>query len=139
MAGGSETYTFLTFASDNGYLLDQEMITEEPLETPGVDGVRFRTLHKQHTPTEALTVMSASAFGDAVILANNYRKAKGRLGTVTITAGSRTDSFAVHVVDVRPTPRVGPCIGASASSGSEAHVLCSWSFIPTDFDPSASA
>lgn len=136
---GSETFSFLTFQSDSGYLLDQEMIQEEVLETPGVDGQRWRTMFKQHTPTTAETVAACASFGDAVITANAYRKAKGRLGTVTITAGTRTESFSVHVADARPTPRAGATVGGGASSGNTAHVLCTWVLIPTDFDASASA
>lgn len=139
MTGGTETFSFLTFTSDGGFLLDQEMIQEEALETPGVDGRRFRTVFKQHTATTAETVAAYASFGDAVIGANAYRKAKGRLGSVTINAGGRSESFNIHVVDARPQARPGGCVGAAASSGNAAHVICTWVLEPVDFDPSASA
>lgn len=137
--GASETFTFLSFTSENGYLLDQEMIEEETLETPGVDGRRFRTIFKQHTPTAATTCMAYASFGDAVIAANAYRKVKGRLATVTISAGGRVDRFTCHVRDVQPVPRAGAVAGVGASVGNAAHLLATWILEPTEFDPSESA
>lgn len=137
--GSSETFTFLTLTTDSGYVLDQEMIEEEVLETAGVDGRRFRTMFKQHSPTPTRTVAAAASFGDAVILANSYRKAKGRIGSLSITAGARSETIVVHVREVDAQPRAGQVVGAAASSGNTAHVLCTWVVEPVEFEPSASA
>lgn len=135
-----ETFSFLTFLSETGFPLSTAVTEEEVLETPGVDGHRWRTVYKQHGPIVAETLVACATFGDAVITANAYRKAKGGLCTVTLTAGNRTEVFRnVHVADVRPIARPGQVSAADASSGNQAHVYCQWTLEMTEFTPSASA
>ena len=139
-AQAGETFSFLTFLSETGFLLSTATVEEEVIETPGVDGHRWRTIFKQFTPTTVETLVACASFGDAVITANNYRKAKGGLCTITLTGGGRTEIFRdVHISDVRPVPRAGQVTATEASANNQAHVYCQWTFELSEFAPSASA
>ncbi len=136
---GSDYFLFLSMESDNGFVLTQEMIVEEPLETPGVDGRRFRTIHKQHSYTEARSIQEATTFSDAVKKANQARKQKGKVGSLIVTAGGAATRIKVHVAEVSAVPRAGQPVGGGASASSAAHVVCGWTFVPIEFGPSESA
>jgi hypothetical protein len=134
LPSGSEVFTFLTARTDSGHVLDQAAIEEEPLETAGVDGVRWRTLRLAHRPFQIQTVTGCASFTDAVISAKNYLKAKGKNCSYTNSAGGVSYNYQnLHILDVAPVPTVGPVVGGGASSGLTAHVVTVWTVIPTSF------
>lgn len=134
LPGGSEVFSFLTAATDEGFILNQAAIESEPIETPGVDGQRWRALRLAHAVFNVSTLVACASFSDAIILGKNYRKARHRNCSLAITAGGSSYTFKnIHVEEVLPTPRRGEIVGASASSGNGAHVLARWTFRPTEF------
>ena len=134
LPGGSEVFTFLTARTDAGSILNQPWIEEEPLETPGVDGMRWRTLRLRHRAFRITTVTGCATFSDAVQTAKTYLRAKGR--NCSYSNNSATASFSysnLHIDEVEPIPTAGPVIGAAASSGLLAHVITVWTVTPTNF------
>jgi hypothetical protein len=137
LPSGSEVFTFLTAKTDSGHVLDQPMIEEEPLETEGVDGMRWRTLNLRHREFRITTVTACSTFPDAVITARNQMKAKGRNCTYTNSEAGVSYSYKnLHISNVEPQPTPGAVVGGGASSGSNAHVVTVWTVRPTSFTPS---
>lgn len=131
---GSDVFTFIIARTDAGHVLDQAWIDEEPLETPGVDGSRWRSVRLRHREFKITTVTACASFSDAVISAKSYLRAKGRNCTYTNQAGGVSYAYSnLHVLDVEPVPTPGAVVGGGASSGSEAHVVTVWTVIPTNF------
>jgi hypothetical protein len=128
-------FDFLTLRTlDGGFLLDEPAAVEQALTTPGVDGMRWRIESYQHRTVVVETVAALVDFYSAVQQARQYHKAVGRLAKVNVTVGTTDHTFEnVHVVDVRPIPRIGKPVGASASASSEAHLLAAWTLQLTSF------
>ncbi len=140
LPSGSDVFTFLTAKTDAGHILDQAAIEEEPLETAGVDGTRWRTVRLAHASFQIQTSTACATFSDAVIAAKNYRKAKGKNCTYTNAAGGVTYTYKnLHILDVAPVPATGAIVGGGASSGAAAHIMTTWTVIPTSFSESDKA
>ncbi len=134
LPSGSEVFTFLIARTDAGHVLDQPAIEEEPLETEGVDGLRWRTVRLSHRQFQITTVTACTAFTDAVISAKNYLKAKGKNCTYTNSAGGVSYTYKnLHILEVAPIPAAGAVVGGGASAGAAAHVVTVWTVIPTAF------
>ncbi len=134
LPSGSEVFTFLVARTDAGHVLDQPSIEEEPLETEGVDGLRWRTVRLAHKQFQITTVTACAAFTDAVISAKNYLKAKGKNCTYTNSAGGVSYTYKnLHILDVSPVPAAGAVVGGGASAGANAHIVTTWTVIPTAF------
>jgi hypothetical protein len=137
LSTGSDVFTFLVARTDSGHILDQAAIEEEDLITEGVDGQRWRTVRLAHRRFQIVTVTACAAFSDAVIAAKNYRKAKGTNCTFTNQAGGVSYSYNnLHILDVEPVPAAGSVVGGGASSGAQAHIVTTWTVIPTNFGAS---
>ncbi len=134
---GSDVFTFLVARTDAGHVLDQPAIDEEPLETEGVDGLRWRTVRLSHRQFQITTVTACAAFSDAVISAKNYLKARGKNCTYTNSAGGVSYTYKnLHILEVAPVPAAGAVVGGGASAGAAAHIVTVWTVIPTSFSES---
>jgi len=133
-----ETYTFLAFKIlEGGWPSKQPMVVEEEIVSPGVSGRRWRTMYEQHPSITVETVSEANNWLVAEDVATAMRKAKGELGTLTITVDSQAYRFKdVHISDVAPVMRIGAIIGGGALANMNAHVVTRWTFELTEFDPS---
>lgn len=138
--GGTDLFTFIAARTDAGHVLDQAAIEEEPLETEGVDGCRWRTVRLKHNEFKITTVAAFSNFDAAITAAKGYMRAKGRNCSYSSDEGGDTYLFKnLHVLDVAPVPTAGAVVGGGASSNAQAHVVCVWTVIPTNFAASDSA
>lgn len=131
-------FTFSTAKTDKGFVLDQSARDEEELVTPGVDGRRWRSKGLQHDVFTVETVAGTATFNDAIILAKQHRSAKGRNVSLTLDAGNGvTVPFQnIHVKDVTAVPTPGALTGAGVSGGINAHVVTTWTLVPTSFGAS---
>jgi predicted signal transduction protein with EAL and GGDEF domain len=123
------TFSFIVATTPEGMPPDQFSIEEEELRSPGVDGRRYRTLSVQHPLISMETVADATTHAACVRLSRLYRKAMDGVPVqlnCTI-AGTAYKFLDVHIEGVSPVVRIGAASGAEATSGSQAHVLCSWS------------
>lgn len=128
------TFTFLAFQTPNGAPLAIARLLEEGLETPGVSGRRWRTVHQQHEAFELHALAAATDFAAAVALANSYLSARLVSQIVTLTDGSITLPN-VHVASIVPVARPGGVVG-TGSNGEQASVFSTWLLEYTVF-PSA--
>lgn len=118
------TFTFLTFVTPNGAPLSIARLIEEALETPGVSGRRWRSVHQQHEAFELRALAAAATFDAAVALANAYLSARLVSQIVTLTDGN-VSLPSVHVASIAPHAVPGPVTGAG-TNGELASVVSSW-------------
>jgi hypothetical protein len=135
MTGGGVTLSFIAAQSDdNTFLFKLPVVTEEVLETEGVNGRRWRTKYEQMTPAQVETISASLNWAAAVAEAQNHRDMVGSLVSLVWTAGGSTYSHKeVHVSAVISRPIAGAVVGGGASSSSAAFVRSSWILEPTDF------
>lgn len=119
------TFTFLAMVTPNGAPLSVARIIEEVLETPGVNGHRWRTVARQHRAFPLRAIAAANDFAAAEALQNAYLTAL--LGSQTVTLTDDDTALAgMHVSDVDPIALPGQIVGAGAGSSSLASVSSTW-------------
>ncbi len=135
ITGGGFSLSFLTASGlDDLFLFKLPIVVEEPLETEGVNGRRWRTKFEQMEPTTLETTAEATNFATAVGLAQNHRSLVGSLVWMTWSAGGSTYTYRdAHVAKVLARPSSGSIIGGGASGSATAFVRTTWIIEPTDF------
>lgn len=140
MAVGTISYranslSLLVARSERGAPNAIPTIQEETLTTAGVDGARWRTVHKQYVPTVLFTVIDCATFATAVSNKAVAESFKGALVRLQLTLAGSPYSFRdAHVADVQATAFPGPAVGEGASGA--AHLVVVWTIIPTAYDSS---
>lgn len=130
------TFTFLTMVTPNGLPLSIARLVQEPLETPGVNGRRWRTVNRQHRQFELRALAEAADVAAAGALANSYLDALSSNQTVTLTDGA-TNLESVHVTDCEPVAIPGQVVSPLAGANSLASVVSVWQLTYTYFNPGA--
>ncbi len=135
----ANSFSFLVVKSADGFPLDQAMVQEEQLETPGVDGHRWRTVNRQHVQRSFEALSDYDSYDLAVADARKMLKAKGGLGNFILNAGGKAYTFPnTHVLGVSPIVTPGAAVGGSAGASSAATIRSTWTVEFTNFAPSAS-
>ena len=127
---------FLTAKTvQGGFLFKIPQIHAETLETPGVDGRRWRQINRQMQPATLECVAdAATTWSNAVALADNFRALAGQFVTAVYTAGGVGYKYKnVYVANVEATPIAGALVGSEASSYSAYHVRATVVLETTDF------
>jgi len=123
---------FLAARTDRGHLNDSIVPQQEPLTTPGVDGVRWRLVFNQYERTELYTVVDATNFADAIKKKKLAEEFNGALCRVDLVSNSvEYTNRNVHVEAVRATIFPGPAVGEGATG--TAHLVILFSLMPTEF------
>lgn len=135
---GGQQFTFASAQTDKGFVLDQSARDEEELRTPGVDGRRWRSKGLQMDEFHVTTVSEAASFSAAITLAKSLRSAKGRNVYLSLDAGNGVivPYKDIHVKDCVPVPTAGALTGSTVSTNAVAHVVTTWTFVPTTFSTS---
>ncbi len=123
------TFTFLAVLSSEGVPLNQPRLVEEVLEAAGVNGRRWRSIHRQFPVLEVRTLAEAATFTAAEILARSYLSARLTSQTVimNLDAGGKAFSFpTMHCSGIDPVPQAGQVSGPAAGASSLAHVRALW-------------
>lgn len=123
------TFTFLAVLSSEGLPLDVSRLIEEVLEAAGVNGRRWRSVHRQFPALDVRTLAEAASVSAAEALASNYLTARIAHQTADLTidvAGTLFPLKNVHVSDCQPIPIAGQVTGPGAGASSFAHVRCRW-------------
>jgi hypothetical protein len=121
---------FLRFLTEEGFQSEQQEINEEELNTPGVDGRRFRTVFRQFETTTAETTQDCATYNDAKALKKLYQSFRGRNCILQVTAGGVVNVYPrVHISGVKALAHAGKVSGAGASSSSAAYVDATWSLV----------
>lgn len=121
------SFPFLTAVTDRGWPLDTTDMQEEVLESPGVNGRRWRSVAEQHRAFVFRTLAGVADFKAAVDLANAYVNAVriNPLARLLVSSGTRADSWInVHISAADPHP-VNGVVGGDAT-GLGASVVTSW-------------
>lgn len=130
------TFTFLVVLSSEGIPLSSARLVEEVLEAAGVNGRRWRSMHRQFPVLNVQTLAEAATFSAAEDLATAYLAARlaHQTATLSIDAGGAVFAFSnVHVGPLDPLPISGQVSGPNAGASSLAHVRCAWSLELTRF------
>jgi hypothetical protein len=137
-ASGS-SISFLCARSEAGSPLETPMESAEEMTSPGVDGRRWRTIHKLHPAFVLQTVTEANDYYAGIKIRNSAEKLVNKLVTLYLTINGSNFYFSdVHVDAVRAVVVSGPVV-AVGSTGGLAHLMIEWSLTMTDFDQATQA
>jgi hypothetical protein len=127
-----KSISFLVARSDQGGPNFEPVPQEEVLETPGVNGRRWRVIFRQYERMRFFTVTDCTNYADALDKKELAESFKGKL--VRLEQSIDVASYATkdaHVEAVEATAFPGPAVGNGATG--TAHLVATWVIVPTEF------
>lgn len=127
-----KSMSFLVARSDQGGPNFAPVAQEEVLETPGVNGRRWRVVFRQYERMRMVTITDCTNYADALEKKELAESFRGKL--VRLEQEISLSSYAIinaHVEAVEAIAFPGPAVGNGATG--TAHLLTTWSIVPTEF------
>lgn len=132
MNNGASFY-FAKWETDSGHVPTVIQMIQQPLRTPGVDGIRYLDDHREPQLFRASTWEDFPSWAAAVNQAANYELVRSLYGSLLVSNNGLTQNFGlIKVVDVsstdgaKPHPRAGALVGFGASNPSAAWLEAVW-------------
>ncbi len=135
IVAGGVSVSFLTVRfAQAGFLHPVPTLKAEILETPGVNGRRWRSQGYQMEPATLECLADGTTWAGAITLCNSLRSLMGFFGQVTLTTGGTPKTYKdIYISSVEATPVIGNVTGNGASANSTAHVRAILVLEVTDF------
>jgi len=126
--------SFASVESASGWPFDFANAETEPMESAGVDGLRWRTKRNQYREWPMRTYSAGStSYALAREEARKYLSAVGRIGNLSLTIAGTTYAFSkIHIELASYKVVSAPIVGPTTNASSVAYVVADWALTFTE-------